>query len=252
VVGDAVAHLEKMFREEIRPEELAAVLIEPVQGEGGYIPTPAAFLAHLREICTRHGIQLIFDEVQSGFGRTARWFAADHYGIEPDIMAIAKGIAGGFPLSAVAARRELMRKWSPGAHGTTFGGNPVSCAAAVATIETIRKERLLEHAQAMGKIALEELRRMAAQHPRIGDVRGIGLMLGIEIVKDRKTQEPDPEAVGGIRKICEEQGLVLISCGTFGNVIRFIPPMVVTESQMRSALRILEGAFSEVLGGVRA
>ncbi len=252
VVEAAIGHLEKMFREEIRSDELAAILIEPVQGEGGYVPAPAEFLNYLREICTRDGIQLIFDEVQSGFGRTASWFAADHYRVEPDIMAIAKGIAGGFPLSAVAARRELMRKWSPGAHGTTFGGNPVACAAAVAAIEAIRREHLLEHAAAMSRIALEELGRMARQHPRIGDVRGIGLMIGIELVKDPKTKEPDPEAVDLIRKICQEQGLVLINCGTFGNVIRFIPPMVVTETQIRQALQILEGAFSKVLGGVHA
>jgi len=252
VVSDAIGHLEKMFREEIQPEELAAILIEPVQGEGGYIPAPREFLTYLRQISTRHGIQLIFDEVQSGFGRTARWFAADHYGVEPDIMAIAKGIAGGFPLSAVAARRELMRKWSPGAHGTTFGGNPVACAAAVATIDVIRREKLLEHAAAMGRIALEQLQQMARQHARIGDVRGIGLMIGIELVKDAEAREPDPEAVDAVRRICQEKGLVLISCGTYGNVIRFIPPLVVTETQIRSALRILEGAFSEVLGRVAA
>ena len=252
VVQDAMAHLAKMFREEIHPSELAAILIEPVQGEGGYIPAPKEFLVYLRETCTQHGIMLIFDEVQSGFGRTAHWFASQAYGIDPDIMAIAKGIAGGFPLSAVAARRDTMRKWSPGAHGTTFGGNPVSCAAALATLEAIHGERLLENAQTMGALALSELQRMAREHARIGDVRGIGLMIGIELVKDPKTQEPDPEAVDQVRKVCQEQGLILISCGTYGNVLRFIPPLVVTESQMRQALRTLEGAFAQVLGGVRA
>ena len=252
VVEDAVAHLEKMFREEIHPSEVAAILIEPVQGEGGYIPTPKEFLVHLRETCTRHGIMLIFDEVQSGFGRTAQWFAAQAYGVDPDIMAIAKGIAGGFPLSAVAARRETMRRWSPGAHGTTFGGNPVSCAAAVATIDAIKRERLLENARAQGEIAFGELKRMARENPRIGEVRGIGLMIGIELVKDPKTQEPDPEAVAEVLTACREQGLVLINCGTYGNVIRFIPPMVVTETQMRQALKVLEGALTRVLGGVRA
>jgi 4-aminobutyrate aminotransferase len=252
VVQDAIAHVEKMFREEIHPSEIAAFLIEPVQGEGGYIPAPREFLLYLRETCTRHGIQLIFDEVQSGFGRTANWFAAQAFGVDPDIMAMAKGIAGGFPLSAVAARRETMRKWSPGAHGTTFGGNPVSCAAAVATIEAIRRERLLEHAREMAALAFSELKKMAREHARIGDVRGVGLMIGIELVKDPMTKEPDTDAVDQVRRICQEQGLVLINCGTYGNVIRFIPPMVVTESQLRQGLKTLEGAFAQVLGGVRA
>jgi 4-aminobutyrate aminotransferase len=232
------------------PEEIAALVVEPVQGEGGYVVPPARFFQRLRDLCDRHGILLIADEVQSGVGRTGSMFAMEHFGVRPDIVAVAKGIASGMPLGLCIARADLM-DWPAGAHASTFGGNPVACAAALATLRLVESQ-YLDNARKMGARLLEGLREMAHRHPLIGDVRGLGLMIGVELVKDPKTKEPDPEAVTQIRRVCQEQGLVLINCGTFGNVIRFIPPLVATESQMRKALRVLEGAFSEVLGGVRA
>jgi 4-aminobutyrate aminotransferase len=170
---------------EISPEEVAAIIIEPVMGEGGYYPAPRDFMVGLRELCTRHGILMIADEVQSGMGRTGKWFGVDHFGVVPDIMTVAKGIASGFPLSAVVSTRDLMNRWPSGAHGTTFGGNPVSCAASMATIEVIRSEKLLDKSSATGDAALARLREFAAGHPRIGSVRGYGFMIGIEFVDGR-------------------------------------------------------------------
>ena len=162
---DCFGYLKKMLRHEINPDEVAAVIIEPVLGEGGYAAPPSDYLKELRKLCSEHGILLIADEVQTGFGRTGTWFACEHFGIVPDIMTIAKGIASGFPLSAIVSTKEIMSKWPPGAHGTTFGGNPVSCAAGVATIETIVKDRLLDNAAKVGKYALSSLKKMQKRYP---------------------------------------------------------------------------------------
>jgi len=243
---ECLGFIRRMFQYEIYPEEVAAFIIEPVQGEGGYIDPPKEFIKGLREMADEYGIMLIFDEVQTGFGRTARWFAAEHFDVVPDIMSIAKGIASGFPLSAVASTPEIMSKWSPGAHGTTFGGNPVSCAAAIATIETIREEKLLERAQKISEMVYDRLNNMKRKYKMIGDVRGLGYMIGIELVKDGK--EPYPEGVKEVRRIALDKGLIVISCGTFGNVLRLIPPLVITEEEMNKALDILEEAIKEVNG----
>lgn len=236
-------YLREMLRRQIYPEEVAAVIIEPVLGEGGYYPAPDGFLGKLRRLCDEHGILLIFDEVQSGMGRTGSWFAASHYGVTPDIMAVAKGIASGFPLSAVISTKALMGQWDSGAHGTTFGGNPVSCAASLATIEVIEAESLLEKALQLTEVAMERLSRLATLYPVIGDVRGIGLMIGIEFVTE--SGAPNRTACQKVLDHCLEKGLILINCGLERNVIRFIPPLVTSVAELDSAMDILaEGVQS--------
>ncbi len=239
-IDECLSAIEKVLLHEVLPEQLAAVIIEPIQGEGGVVPAPKRFLERLAEICKENGIFLIFDEVQTGMGRTCNWFAAEHYGIEPDIMAIAKGIASGFPLSAVAARSEIMEQWSPGAHGTTFGGSPVSCAASVATIETIREEGMLENGRKIAAHAAERLAVLKEKHDCIGDVRGVGYMMGVEFVRDRATKEPAPEILKDLLEKCREKNLVLIGCGPHGNVLRFYPPLCVTRDQIDHAIDTID------------
>jgi 4-aminobutyrate aminotransferase len=236
-----LSDLEHIFKHRIPPDEIAAVIIEPVLGEGGYFPAPASFLAALRTLCNRYGILLIFDEVQSGMGRTGRWFSCEHAGISPDIMTVAKGIASGFPLSAVVAGRRIMEQWPSGAHGTTFGGNPVSCAASIATIDVIREEGLLEKAFEHGEEILERLRSLVSTHPLVGQARGYGYMIGIELV----TVDGAPNGVACQKVIdaCLEKGLILIGCGPERHVIRFIPPLSVSREDMETALVILEDAI---------
>jgi 4-aminobutyrate aminotransferase len=238
-------NLKDMLKQQISPEEVAACIIEPVLGEGGYSPVPHSFLQKLRNLCDKHGILLIFDEVQSGMGRTSNWFAADHYGITPDIMTVAKGIASGFPLSAVVATRKIMERWLPGAHGTTFGGNPVSCAASLATIAVIEEEKLLEKSRLLADRAMERLKRLARLNPSIGDVRGIGLMIGIEFIT--KTGAPYREAVQKVLDYCLGKGLILINCGSERHIIRFIPPLNTTEAELDTALAILEEGVTTLL-----
>ena len=235
------ADLERIFRTVIPPEEVAAVIIEPIQGEGGYVPAPAEYLKYLRETCDRHGIVLIFDEIQCGMGRTGRFFACQGADVVPDVLLIAKGIASGFPLSAIVARPETMEKWSPGAHGTTFGGNPVACAAALATIDVIEREGLLERALTLGRRATDRLVDLSRRFSAIGDVRGPGLMIGIEFVKEDGS--PNPEACRKVRSACQERGLVLIDCGRDKHVIRFIPPLITTDAEMDQGLDIFEKAL---------
>lgn len=239
-----LGYLEDILAHQIPAEEVAAVIIEPFLGEGGYFPAPASFLRSLRELCNRHGILLIFDEVQSGMARTGRWFAAGHSGVEPDIVTIAKGIASGFPLSAVAAGRSIMERWPSGAHGTTFGGNPVSCAACSATIDVILDEGLLEQAGMLGGEAIRRLQGFAGTHPLIGQVRGFGYMIGIEFV-DREGA-PDGAACARVLEHCLEHGLILIGCGLERNVIRFIPPLNTARDQLEQALGILEAGISRL------
>ncbi|GAB4269789.1 MAG: aspartate aminotransferase family protein [Deferrisomatales bacterium] len=237
-------YLEWVVRHLVAPEELACAVVEPVLGEGGYAVPPPDFLRRLRDFCDRHGVLLVLDEVQSGMGRTGRWLAAEHFGVVPDVVVLAKGIASGLPLSAVVSTPEIMDGWPPGAHGTTFGGNPVSCAAAVATVAVIEEEGLLEHAAAMGRRALDRLGRMEVEHPCIGEVRGLGLMIGVEFA--RLGKEPFPEAVERILKHCLARGLVLLECGTHKSVLRLAPPLVVGEEELDRALDILEEAVAEI------
>ncbi len=245
-VAWSTASIEKIFKHYIAPSEVAAMLVEPVQGEGGYIFPPAEFLIELRRICDEHGIFLIFDEVQSGFGRTGQMFAAQTYSVRPDIMAVAKGIANGFPLSATVASRDIMSRWLPGAHGTTFGGNPVACAAALAVQEVMKEENVLENCRKMGTLFLDGLKKLQTSHPFIGDVRGKGLMIALEIVKPDGSKTPDGEKAMAILQKALEHGLVGYMAGQVGQVIRLIPPLVITEHQINRALEIMELAMGEV------
>jgi 4-aminobutyrate aminotransferase len=241
---DCYAYLERLLKHLIPPEEVACMIIEPVLGEGGYVVPPSDFLRRLREFCDKWGIMLIFDEVQSGMGRTARWFASEHSGVVPDIMTLAKGIASGMPLSAIASTKEIMGEWSPASHGTTFGGNPLSCAAALATIGVIEKEKLLENARLVGTHALERLADMKERFPSIGDVRGLGFMIGIEFVKGL---EPDTEVIRKVLARCLEKGLILIDCGVDKNIIRFAPPLITTREEIDRGLDIIEDAVASVV-----
>ncbi|HKZ24832.1 MAG TPA: aminotransferase class III-fold pyridoxal phosphate-dependent enzyme, partial [Acidimicrobiia bacterium] len=230
--------LRMMFKHVVTPKNIACFLIEPVQGEGGYYPAPPEFLDALRELADEHGIMLIYDEVQSGFGRTAEWFAADHLDAKPDIMAMGKGIANGLPLSAYGSSREVIDNWPPGAHGTTFGGNPVSTAAAVAVMDTM--EGLLPHARELSKRAFERLHELSESHPTIGEIRGLGLMIGVELVTDRESRTPDNAAFLHVEKHAYDRELIIIKCGPDGNVIRFVPPLVTTQEELDWALDLVD------------
>lgn len=234
----ALDELRRIFKHEVLPKTIAAFLIEPVQGEGGYYPAPASFLEELRAIADEHGIMLVFDEVQTGFGRTAEWFAADHYRVDPDILVLGKGIANGMPLSAYGASREIIGAWPVGSHGTTYGGNPVACAAAVAGLEVM--EGLLPHARELSAHAFERFRKLQIDHPTIGDVRGMGLMIGIELVGNRDTRQPDAEAMRFLSDFGLQHELIIISCGPDGNIIRFIPPLITSLAELDSAIDTIE------------
>ncbi len=235
--------LRLMLKHEVRPNNIAAFLVEPVQGEGGYYPAPPKFLQELRNIANEYGIALVFDEVQTGFGRTASWFASDHFDVNPDIIAMGKGIANGFPLSAYGASSDVVDGWPVGAHGTTFGGNPVACAAAGAVIETMGG--LFDHARQLSGRAFERFNKMAESSRVVGDVRGLGLMIGIELVKDPDTREPDAGAMQHISRHGLANELIIIGCGPDGNVIRFIPPLVATMDDLERAIDVIEEAVED-------
>ena len=237
--------LKLLLKSQTAPFETAAILVEPVLGEGGYVvPTPG-FIGELRRICDEHGFLLIADEIQSGFGRTGKWFAIEHFGVEPDIMTMAKGLASGLPLSGIAARRELMERWIPGSHGGTYGGNAVACAAAVATIRVIHQEGLLENSQRMGALLMERLWELQGDFPAIGDVRGLGLMVGAEFTDFDGT--PATDLAKAVVKGCLKRRLLLLNCGTLGNTVRWIPPLAVTQEQMEEALAVFKDALEEAI-----
>ncbi len=238
--------LDQLLHSQSAPDETAAIIIEPVLGEGGYVPAPDAFLRELRSVCDAHGILLIADEVQSGFGRTGKFFAVEHPGVEPDILVMAKGLGSGMPISAIGARAELMAHWKPGTHGGTYGGgNAVAAAAAAATIDVIRDEKLVENAVVQGDRLMAGLRDLQAEYPEIGDVRGRGLMVGVEFTG--QDHQPAAEIATRVQKACIERNLLLLTCGTYGNVIRWIPPLVVNSQQIDEALAI----FNEAMAGMR-
>lgn len=221
-------------------DEVAGILVEPIQGEGGYIVPPPGFFAGLRELCDRYGILLIVDEIQAGMGRTGKWFAIEHEGVEPDIVACAKGIASGLPLGAMIARKSLMT-WPSGAHASTFGGNPLSCAAALTTLRLL-ENGLMDNATRMGEYLLSRLREMMDRHPHIGDVRGRGLMIGVEIVRDRESKERFKELRDRIVDTAFEHGLLLLGAGP--NTIRVVPPLTVNQAEIDEALTILDRVIS--------
>nr|WP_175616004.1 aspartate aminotransferase family protein [Piscibacillus halophilus] len=228
-----------LFKHQVEPEEVACMIVEPILGEGGYVVPPKSWLKKMREICDRHGILLIFDEVQTGFGRTGNWFASHTFDVVPDIMAIAKGVAAGMPLSATVASKELMQQWPLGAHATTFGGNPIACSAAIASINVIREENLLKNTQYMGSYAFEKLYQLKTKHSWIYEVRGTGLMIGIELRDpDRKMDAGD--LVMKVLDQCLEKGVLFYLCGSEGEVLRMIPPLVVTKEQIDEGLNVLD------------
>lgn len=238
--------LEFLLATQTAPSETAAILIEPVLGEGGYVVPPVSFLRRLRQLCNEHGILLIADEIQSGFGRTGRWFAHQHFGITPDIMTVAKGIASGLPLSGVISRMDLMKKWAPGSHGGTYGGNAVAAAAAVATIQVLRDEKLIENAAARGLQLMTGLRHLQEEYPAIADVRGLGLMVGSEF--RTANGKPAKETAKAVVHACLERGLMLLTCGPWDNTIRWIPPLVVNPGQIEDALAIFKNSLQVVTG----
>ncbi len=241
-VAFCLDELDRLLHGQSAPEETAAFVIEPVLGEGGYVPAPPAFLQGLREIADAHGILLVLDEVQSGFGRTGRFFGYEHSGIVPDVIIMAKGLGSGMPISGIAASRELMEQWRPGTHGGTYGGgNALASAAAVATIDVLLEENLVDHAARLGEYLLSRLRDLQAAYPAIGDVRGKGLMIATEFVDAQG--KPDATRAKAVAAAALQQRLMLLTCGTYGNVIRWIPPLVVTKEQLEEALAIFADAL---------
>jgi 4-aminobutyrate aminotransferase len=232
---------EKLFKTILAPEEVAAIFVEPIQGEGGYVVAPDNFLRELRAICDRHGILLVADEVQSGAGRTGKWWAIEHSGVEPDIVCMAKGIASGMPLGICMTRAEIM-DWKPGSHASTFGGNPVSIASALATIEILEREAI-SNAAHVGAQIMKRLEGWKETHPLVGDVRGRGLMIGIELVEDKMTREPAAKWRDRVETLAFERGLMVLGCGE--NTIRLCPPLIVTENEATVALDILEDALAQ-------
>ena len=241
--GEAVVRYieEDILVQILPPNDVAGILVETIQGEGGYIIPPPGFYPALRKLCDKHGILMILDEVQSGMGRTGKWWAIEHFGVEPDMITAAKGIASGMPLGACIARKSVMN-WEIGTHGNTYGGNPISCAASLATMELIENE-YLENARLVGEYALDALEEIKARHPSIGDVRGKGLMIGVEFVKDRNTKEPAKELADRVVNLGYEHGLLTLSCGK--SVIRIAPPLSISKSEVDEGLQIFEKAVSQ-------
>jgi 4-aminobutyrate aminotransferase len=227
---------EEIFVRIAPPEDVAGILVEPIQGEGGYVVPSPGFFPALRELCDRHGILLIVDEVQSGMGRTGKWWAIEHFGIEPDIVTAAKGIASGIPLGAMIARKSVMT-WPKGAHGNTYGGNPIACAASLATIDLIENQ-YMQNAAEMGEYMMDALAEIQARHPGIGDVRGKGLMIGVDFVKDRETREPNAELRSRVEELGFEYGLLLLGCGK--STIRIAPPLSITKAEVDEGLEIFD------------
>lgn len=241
-----LAELDRIFTHEVDPSQVAAVFVEPILGEGGYIDPPPAFLQGLRQRCDRHGVLLVADEIQSGVGRSGKWWAIEHAGVVPDLMTVAKGIASGFPLSALVGRPEIMSQWPPGAHGTTFGGNPVSCAAALATLDVIEEQGLVENAADRGRQLRDGLRRIQADHPVIGDVRGKGLMVGVEFV--RPDASPYPEATAAVKDHCLQAGVLISRCGPYNQTLRLAPPLIVTAGEIDDFLQRFHHAVESLAG----
>jgi 4-aminobutyrate aminotransferase len=241
-VESCIHAAEHLFESQVSPDEVAAVIMEPLQGEGGYVVPAPEFLDYWRKLCTDHGIVLVFDEIQSGVGRTGKLWACEQFGIEPDVILTAKGIASGMPIGAIIARESVMT-WQRGSHGSTYGGNPVACAAALATLDLVEGE-LMDNATRMGERLQAGLRELATRHPAIGDVRGMGLFIGVEFVKDRATKEPAGELVGRLEQLAFTKGLLLLGCGK--SVIRVAPPLVMSAYDVDKGLEILDACLTEL------
>jgi 4-aminobutyrate aminotransferase / (S)-3-amino-2-methylpropionate transaminase / 5-aminovalerate transaminase len=241
--AEALEMIKTLIHTQVGEDNVAAVILEPIQGEGGFIVPPEGFIAALAEFCREHGIVFIADEIQSGFCRTGDWFACEHEGVVPDLITTAKGIAGGLPLAAVTGRAEIMDAVHSGGLGGTYGGNPVACAAALGAIETMETQDLPGKARRIGEIMTPRLQKLAETYPTIAEVRGRGAMIAIELTKP-DTLEPAPATAAAVAAACHKQGLIVLTCGTFGNVLRFLPPLVIGEDLLEEGLDIIENAFA--------
>jgi 4-aminobutyrate aminotransferase/(S)-3-amino-2-methylpropionate transaminase len=242
----ALASLASLFESEVSPSRVAAVVVEPVLGEGGFVPAPPDFLRRLREVTERHGILLIVDEIQTGFGRTGKFFAIEHSGVKPDLVTVAKSLAAGFPLSGVVGRADVMDAPDPGGLGGTYGGNPVACAAGLAVMDVMRDEKLPERAVRIGSVVEERMQSWANEHDLVGDVRGVGAMMAMELVRDRGTKEPADKEAASILAAAREKGLILLRAGTYHNVIRTLMPLNIPDEQLHEGLDILGSALDTV------
>lgn len=247
-IGTAAAleALEHVFKFEIEPQRVAALIVEPVQGEGGFYIAPAEFLRALRELCDRHGIVLVFDEIQSGFARTGKMFACEHANVAPDLMTIAKSLAGGVPLAGVIGRADVMDAPQVGGLGGTYAGSPLGCAAALAVLDIIARENLCERALRLGELITARLRDWQSRWPCIGEVRSLGAMVAMELVRERRADQPDAELTRALVQAAARRGLVLLSCGLYSNVIRFLMPLTISDAELAEGLAILEAALEDV------
>jgi 4-aminobutyrate aminotransferase/(S)-3-amino-2-methylpropionate transaminase len=248
----SIAAIEQLFKSDIEPGRVAAIIIEPVQGEGGFYIAPPEFLRSLRTLCDTHGIVLIADEIQSGFARTGRMFALEHAGIEADLMTVAKSIAGGVPLSGVVGKAAIMDAPPAGGLGGTFAGSPLACAAALAVLDVIEQEELCDRARVLGTHIMTRLKAMQVKSPAIGEVRGLGSMIAMELVKNRRADQPDAELTRALVQAAAARGLVILSCGVYGNVIRLLAPLTISEALLNEGLDVLEAALADVTGAQMA
>ena len=240
----ALADLDNLLESEVGPKRVAAIVIEPVLGEGGFVPAPLDFMRRLRELCDRHGILFIADEIQTGFGRTGKFFAIEHSGVQPDLMTVAKSLAAGFPLSAVVGKADIMDAPGPGGLGGTYGGNPVACAAGLAVMDIMRDEKLPERAARIGSVVEERMQSWARDHEVIGDVRAVGAMAGMELVRDRKTKEPADKETANMLATAREKGLIILRCGVHHNVIRTLMPLTISDEHLEEGLDILGASLN--------
>jgi 4-aminobutyrate aminotransferase/(S)-3-amino-2-methylpropionate transaminase len=248
----SLAAIEQLFKSDLEAARVAAIVIEPVQGEGGFYIAPPEFLRSLRALCDTHGIVLVADEIQSGFARTGRMFAFEHAGVEPDLMTVAKSIAAGVPLSGVVGKASIMDAPPPGGLGGTYAGSPLACAAGLAVLDVIEEEKLAERARTLGAHMITRLKALQARFPSIGEVRGIGSMVAIELVKNRRADQPDADLTRALVQAAAARGLVILSCGVYANVIRFLAPLTIEESLLDEGLGLLEAAFADVTGAPMA
>lgn len=245
---DSMKALEMMFKVDIAPEDVAAIIVEPIQGEGGFYIAPPEFMQALRALCDKHGIVMISDEIQTGFARTGKFFCTEYSGVEPDLMTTAKGMAGGFPLAAVVGKAHIMDAPMPGGLGGTYGGSPIGCAAGLAVIEAIEEEKLVERANHIGAVFMESLGALQHAHPdRIGEIRNRGAMIAMELVKNGNPDEPDADLCKAMVAAAQEKGLILLSCGLYGNVIRFLPALTIPDAVMTEGLTLVAECFEELV-----
>ncbi|CCB65974.1 MULTISPECIES: 4-aminobutyrate--2-oxoglutarate transaminase [unclassified Hyphomicrobium] len=250
--GQSIRSLKSLFKHSVDPSNIAGIVIEPVQGEGGFNIVPKEFMVALRELCDDHGILLIADEIQTGFARTGKMFAMEHFGVKADVVTMAKGLAGGMPLSAIVGRADVMDASNPGGLGGTYAGNPVACASAHAVLDVIHDEKLCDRATAIGKIIMDRCSALQANSNLncIGDVRGLGAMCAVELVKDKASGEPAPELTSALLKAASDRGLILLSCGTYGNVIRFLVPLTASDELVREGMDVFESALTDAVAKV--